>query len=240
MPISSLLLSSLGGTLAGGGGGGLANIAGGLLGGVTGFFQRRKAKKALSNLQRPQYQIPNEILQNQKQAELAANEGLPAEQYAKGMQDISRRQNELLSGATSRRSGLMALPALQQQSNDATLNLNIANANAKKANRQILYGINNQVAGYRDKAFDINQMQPYQRDYNYNMQLLGAGNQNMFSGAEKFLGGVLGSGNPFGIGGNASSGGSRKMTSGKANAPTYYGDYSPNSDYSSFETGYPS
>ena len=116
MPVASMLMSSLGGSSGGSGGGGvgqaLANTGSGLLSGVVGFFQRRKAKKALASLQRPEYQIPNEVLQNQKMAEKAASEGLPSQQYNQATQNIQRQQSRALSAATSRRGGLMALPGL--------------------------------------------------------------------------------------------------------------------------------
>lgn len=193
MPVSSLLMSSLSGS-GGQGGGGIgqstANMASGLLSGITGFFQRRKAKRELAKLHRPEYTVPNEILQNQKMAQQAASEGLPSQQYNQAMQNIQRQQNRALTAAGSRRSALMALPGIQQQANDQLLNLDINDAQAKMANRQRLYGINSQVAGYRDKAFDLNKLTPYNEDKNYYMGLLGAGNSNLLAGADKFLGGA--------------------------------------------------
>lgn len=231
MPVSTLLMSSLSSGMMGGNtqGQGIANIASGLLSGVTGFFQRRQAKKALSKLIRPQYEIPNEILENQKKAEMAANEGLPSAQYNQAMQNIQRQQNRALTAASDRRGGLMALPGLQQQANDTQLNLDVKNAEQRLKNQQQLYGINSQVAGYKDKAWNINKMQPYERDYQYNMGLLGAGNQNLLSGADKLLGGsglLLSNG----IGGRK-----RSMTTSNSNSPSYYNGYSSNSDYSDFE-----
>lgn len=248
MAVSSMLPM----LMSGGGGGGqggsglfgqvtqsMANIGSGLLGGAVGYFQRRAAKKALSKLQRPEYEIPNEILENQKRAQMAANEGLPSAQYNQAMQNIQRQQNRALTSASDRRGGLMALPGLQQQANDSLLNLDVKNAEQRLKNQQQLYGINSQVAGYKDKQWDINKMQPYQRDYTYNMQLLGQGNQNMFAGADKLLGGLAlagSSGSNFGSGlFGSGSGNGRRMTAGKTNSPTYYGG---NQDYSGFETGY--
>lgn len=193
MPVSTMLISSMMGGAGGGGSSaasGAANIAGGLVSGVTGFFQRRKAKRELAKLHRPTYEIPNEIMQNQKMAQQAANEGLPSEQYNQAMQGIERRQSQALNAAGGRRGALMSLPGIQQQSNDQTLNLNVQNAQAKMNNRQQLYGINSQVGGYRDKAFDINKMQPYKEDKNYYMNMLAAGDQNLLGGADKILGGA--------------------------------------------------
>lgn len=243
MPVASMLMSSMGSS--GGGGGGISNIgqsttnmASGLLSGITGFFQRRKAKRALANLKRPEYQIPEEVLRSQKLAEQAAAEGLPSQQYNQAQQNIQRQQNRAISMAADRRSGLMALPGIQQSSNDALLNLDVKDAQARMANQQKLYGILGQTAQYRDKAFDINKMQPYERDYNYYQSLLGAGNQNLLAGADKFIGGagMLLSGAGGSGGGSGSS--SRKMKVGKTSEPTYYNDYGSGSNYSGFETGF--
>jgi|SRR6478735_263848 len=233
MPVTSLLMSSLmAGDTGNGKGAGLANIAGGLVSGVTGFFQRRKAKRELSKLQRPEYAIPNEIMQNQKMAQLAASEGLPSQQYNNAMKNIQRSQANALSGAIDRRSALMALPKLQQQANDAYGKLDVADANARMNNQRQLYGINSQVAGYRDKAFDINQMQPYQEKKNYYNSLLGAGNQNLMSGIDKAASGVgLLVGGGFG-------GGKKKSASSTGSAPAYYNGYSSGSDYGQIENQY--
>lgn len=191
------------GALFGPVGSGIGAVAGGLISGITGLFQKHKANKLLANLHRPQYVIPNEVLQNQKQAQLNANQGLPSEQYNQGMQNIARQQNSALQRATDRRGGLLAVAGTQQAGNDASLNLDVANANARLKNQNTLYGVNNQVAGYRDKAFQINQMQPYQQDRSYAMGLLGAGNQNLVSGIDKVASGALMAG---GRGGSSSYG----------------------------------
>jgi len=231
MPVSSLLI----GSLMGGGGGGqsAANIAGGLLGGITGFFQRRKAKKELSKLIQPTYSIPQEILRNQKMAEQAANEGMPSQQYNNAMKNIQRTQSNLLAGATDRRSSLMALPKLQQQSNDATGNLDAQDATMRMQNQRQLYGINNTVAQFRDKEFQLNQLNPYNEKKQYYNSLLGAGNQNMLGGADKLLGGVAGA--VFGGRDNGwmNSSGKSYGSNGKAktNAPGYYNGYGANSTY---------
>lgn len=229
MPVSSLLMGSMMGS---GGGGGIPNIASGLVSGVAGFFQRRAAKKMLRNLNRPQYTIPEEITKSQKMAEMSASEGLPSAQYNKAMQNIQRQQTNSVAAAQDRRSALMALPKIQQAATDAALNLDVADANARLQNQKTLYGVSGQTAQYKDKAFQINQMQPYQEKYQYAQSLLGAGNQNLIGGIDKLLGG--GASLLFGGGG----GSARKMTSGATGSPTYYNGYNSGSNYSDFETGY--
>lgn len=234
MPVASLLMGSLSSSGGGGQGAGqgVANIGSGLLSGITGYFQRRKAKKMLKGLQQPTYVIPNEILQNQKMAQQAAAEGIPSQQYSNAMRNFRQTEADALASARDRRSALMALPKIQQQTSVNIGNLDAQDAAVRQQNQRTLYGINSQVAGYRDKAFDINQMRPYQRDYSYAMGLLGAGNQNLLSGADKIIagGGQL----MYGAGG----GGGKKKRSGDGSSgePQYYGGYGPDSDYSGFET----
>lgn len=193
MPVSSILMGSLmgGGGSGGGPGQGLANIAGGLIGGITGFFQKRKGKQLLKAAgEQPIYNIPQEILRNQKQAELNAQEGMPSQQYNNAMKNIQRSQTNALASSMDRRSALMALPRLQQQANDAYGNLDAQSAQMRRQNQQTLYNIGNTTAQYRDKAWNTNELQPWQRKYSYAQNLIGAGNQNFTAGLEKLVGGV--------------------------------------------------
>lgn len=189
MPISSILMGSL---LGGGGPGqGIANAAGGLIGLGTGLFQKSKAKKLLKAAgDQPLYNIPQEVLRNQKQAELNAAEGMPSQQYNNAMKNIQTAQTNALSSSLDRRSALMALPRIQRAANNAYGNLDAQDAQMRRQNQQTLYNVGNTTAQYRDKQWNYNQLQPWQRKYNYGMQLLGAGNQNFMSGLDKFIGGV--------------------------------------------------
>ncbi len=216
MPVASLLMSSLSssGSSGGGGGQGIPNIGGGIISGLTGFFQRRKAKKMLAGLQRPEYVIPNEEFENKRRAEIAANEGMPSQQYTNAMNSFQRNQAAALSSSLDRKSALMALPKIQQQTNDQMANLDAQDAVMRMQNQRTLYGINSRIGQYRDKAFEINKMQPYQRDYDYAMGLLGAGNQNLMGGLEKL---VAGAGQLYSDNGTSIGGSSGK----KKNKPNY-------------------
>lgn len=233
MPVSSILMSSL---LSGGGnapGQGAANIASGLLGGITGLFQKRKGKKLLQAAgEQPLYNIPQEILRNQKQAELNAQEGLPSQQYNNAMKNIQASQRNALSSSLDRRSALMALPSIQRAANNAYGNLDSQDAQARRQNQQTLYNVGNTTAQYRDKQWNYNMLQPWQRKYNYGMQLMGAGNQNLVGGIDKFASGaglLLGGANFKGFGG-----GKKKV------APNYISNsegYAPDGIYMDGEPG---
>lgn len=173
-----------------------ANILGGALKSIIGGGQKRKARKMLAELQYPIEQIPSEYTQNQIQAQINAKKGLPSEQYQQAMQNIQRSQMAALRSANDRRGGLAAISSIQQGTNDANLNLDVANAKARLANQNTLYGINNQVAAVKRDLFQKNIRDKYNRDYNYAMGLLGAGNQNFAAGLDSGIAGLglLGSG----------------------------------------------
>lgn len=215
-------------------------IAGGLqaLGGIGsalfGGGQRRRAKRALANLPYPVYDIPKEVFQNKSLATQMASEGMPSQQYAQGQQNILRQQNNAIRSAQDRRSGIGLIDKIQRASNDATLNLDVEDAKMKQQNQRQLMDVNNQVAGYRDKAFDWNKKNKYLQDRAYYMSQLGAGNQNIMSGVDRFLGGATNA-----LGGLLGGGGSRRFSGGGGNGgPTYYNGYSGSSSYGDFETNY--
>lgn len=178
---------------------GIAGLASGLISGIAGIGQKRKANKWLNSHQQPMESVPAEVLQNQSNAIRDAAQGMPSEQYAQAMKNIQRQQLMALRGANDRRGGLMALSGIQQAGNDALLNLDAKSAAIRMANKQNLQNVNNQVAGWKDKVWQNNINNPYQRDRNYNMSLLGMGNQNLFGGLDKGLAGLGGIGmNLFG------------------------------------------
>jgi len=55
--------------------------------------------------------------------------------------------------------------------------------------------VNAQVAGARNTAFDWNQRNRYQQQYQYGMGLLGVGNQNVVHGIDTGVAGLMRSGN---------------------------------------------
>jgi len=199
-----------------------ANAASGLISGITGLIQKGKANKMLKKLQYPTESMPNEIIQNQRLAQTRAAEGLPSEQYNQAMKNIQRQQLMALRGAHDRRGGLGSLSAIQQGTNDSTLNLDVANAQQRLANEGQLMNVNNQVAGWKSRLFNSNVRDKYNRDYNYAMGLLGMGNQNLVGGIDKISAGGLGllsGGGGFGGG----QGSEAQMFGGSGLSPEAYG-----------------
>lgn len=169
---------------------GIASIASGLIGGIFSLGQKAKANRLLANLKRPDYNIPQEVMDNQSIAKNRANSGLPAQQYAQAMQNIERQRNASLNTLNSRRSLLAGIGRVQQGATDATVGLDVADAKQKIANEQGLMKANTQVAGFKDKQWDWNKRQKYEQDFQYGMSLLGSGNQNMLNSVDKLAAGA--------------------------------------------------
>lgn len=155
-------------------------------GAIIGANQKKKGN-ALMNSPYPNMPIPKEILDNQERAKMAATEGLPSQVYQNAMKNIQRNTNSAIRTATNRRGGLGLVGTINREANDAMGNLDMADAKQIVANRNQLYDVNNQVAGWRNRQWDWNQRQKYQRDYDYGLQLVGAGNANQGNAFDTIL-----------------------------------------------------
>lgn len=182
--------------------GGIAQGVSGIISGIAGISQKREGNRLLKRA--GEEQVPTELIQNQRLAQQRAGEGLPSDQYNQAMRNIQRQQLMALRGAHDRRGGLGALTGIQQQSNDALLNLDVADANKKLENERFAMGVNNQVGNFKHNIWE--------RKYNYAQGLRGYGNQNLIGGLDKLAAaggslayGLQGSGGGIG---NAPQGGS--------------------------------
>lgn len=207
--------------------GGGAQLVGGLIKSLRGGKQRREGKRILRDNPMPEYAIPGEITQ-------AAAEGMPSEQYQQAMTNIQRQQANAIQQAQNRRGGLASVGTIQANTNNATLGLDAADAQARQQNRL-------RLAQYKDKAWDWNKRQKYERNYQYGMNLLGAGNENLYGGIDQGLAGVgQGASSLIGNGGGlfGSGGGSRGGSAPTAGSTTYYNGYNANSGYGDFQSEY--
>lgn len=186
--------------------GAVAGAVGGLINAGVGIAQRHKGKKLLSELgDQPIETIPNEVLQNQKMAQLSANTGLPSEQYNQAMKNIQRQQMIALKGAGDRRGGLLTTSTNQQAADDAVGKLDVADAQARIGNQKTLYTVNNQVGSWKDKLFKQNVLNPYMTKQNYAYSLLGIGNNNATTGLDQLAGAGALYGAAGGFGGRKSN-----------------------------------
>jgi hypothetical protein len=152
--------------------------------GVTGASQYLKGRKAAKNLKRPEYEIPQEVQQNVNTAQQLAYQGLPASVKKAYNQSIGRSGQAALAQLDSRQGGLAGLGNIVQAQSDAALNLAGADAQAKLAGTQQMMSAKNVLAQYRDKKFDVNQLQPYYEDSDAAAALKGAGMQNVMGAVD--------------------------------------------------------
>ena len=152
---------------------------------LFGGIQAGIGASKLKNLNRPTYTVPEEIKKNLSESELMALEGLPAEQKQQYIQNIQRSQQTAMKGLETRKAGLAGIPALLQSQNDAFTNLLTMDATQKLQNKMLVQQNRNTLAGYKDKEFDINKMQPYQEKSAEAQALIGSGVQNIFGGLDQ-------------------------------------------------------
>ncbi len=182
--------------------GAIAQGVGGLIKGGIGIFQNAKANKMLKKLQYPTMSVPSAIRENKVQAELDANVGLPSEQYNNAMKNIQRNQvNSLAYGANSRM-GLGLVSALNDNANNATAELDAADAAARMSNKAALRGVNSELGNWQHQVWKNNVKDKYDRDYEYAMNLKGAGRQNTMSGVDSLAAAGLSFGQSGGFKGN--------------------------------------
>lgn len=144
-----------------------------------------KKQIAAANAERPMEQTPQAVLDNQALAQQNANTGLPSAQYNVAMQNIKNQQMQALSSSSDRRGGLALVGQIQAQGNNANENLDAANSAQRLKNDSTLMGVNSEVGGYQNKAWENNYNDKYKNDYNYAMGLLGSGNANITSGVDQ-------------------------------------------------------
>ena len=151
---------------------------------AIGIGQAVAGYSKLKNLTRPEYQIPSEIEQNMSEAELMSYYGMPDAQKQSYMQNIQRSGQQALSGTADRKGGLGMVSAIQQNQQDSYSNLLSADVQQRMQNIQNAQNMRSVMAGYKDKAFQMNEMQPYQQDYAEAQGLIGAGMQNFMGGLQ--------------------------------------------------------
>lgn len=134
--------------------------------------QGAKQKRAAARLQQ---ETDQQEASNLSDARRMALTGLPAEQYQAALQNIYRNQSAGLGALRDRRSALAGVPALQQTTNDALMNLASQDANARRSAERVALQQGNRVAGLTGQRA-ANMLQSGQ-------QMTGAAMNNVFNAA---------------------------------------------------------
>jgi len=161
---------------------GLGITAGaGLLKGVAGLFQQGKAKKMRKGLKDPGYVIPEEYSKNLGIAENMAKSGMPSEQYNQAQTNIQRGSQAGLRQLGRMSNPFAAIQGLARGQQEAGLNLDVANANARRQNILGAMGARREMAGQKLAKQQYAQ-QSYMDKMNQANALTGAGWQNIGGG----------------------------------------------------------
>jgi hypothetical protein len=127
--------------------------------------------------ERPEYQIPEEVYQSLTLAQRQAFEGLPAEQKQQFVENLRAMQTTGLGQLSDRKSGLAGVGQLASTATQGYRDLLSADVAARQANIQGYQQQLGEMAGYRDLAYQTNQLQPWQEQVEYGRAMRGAGIQ---------------------------------------------------------------
>lgn len=156
----------------------LAGI-GALAKGVTGIVQGAKANRIDRNNARPTQVVQNEYYQNLAQAEMMAQQGLPAAEYNLVQQGINRNQSGVLRTLGRSANPGSGLAAVLRASNDANLRLNAQSGAVRQQNQRGVMQQRQIMAGQKQEAFDWNEKSQYLAKAAKAQALRGAGAQNL-------------------------------------------------------------
>ena len=148
----------------------------------TGIYQTYQGNKLANSMERPDYSIPQEQLDNLTDSQIQALRGLPEEQRQQYMENIMRSAQTSISALGDRKAGLAGMSGVQQQQNDAYKNLLSMDAQKREENERNLQATRNTMSEYKDKQFQMNEMQPFKDTMAAAEGLQGAGIFNMTEG----------------------------------------------------------
>ena len=159
----------------------LISAAPAALKGIQGLAQGAKGSKLAKKNIRPTYEIPKEFQQNLAIAENMGRVGLPQQQYTQGLQNIQRGQS-----AGLRQLGRMgrggSVAGLARAGMDATLGLDVADANARMRNQQSAMGYRSLMGQQQLAKQQYDKFAKYEEEAAAAEALQGAGRQNVMGG----------------------------------------------------------
>lgn len=171
----------------------LGLIAGGVLGAGEigyGLYEQNKARKAAAANIMPQYQIPGEEFQNLSLAESQAGQGMSAASRQQLYQNTANTQGQSIDAILRGGGDANSISNLASNTQNQLNNTAIYDDKARLANLQNLQSARARVSASRDKAYQVNQYQPWaNRAQAISQQLQGS--QNMInSGINTFSQGL--------------------------------------------------
>ena len=189
---------------------GVAVVGGGIKM-YQGYQQKKKGQAMEAGLDKPEFEIPAETLQNQKIAEQMARQGIPEEQRRKFIEDQQRASQAAMRSSSDRRGGLGIISQIQGTQDRSSLQLLQQDVQARRENMMTAMQARETVAGYKQKRFE-HQYNEYSSDLDYARAQVGAGMQNQQAGMESMISGAGQGVAGFSAGGGFSGGGDAATT----------------------------
>lgn len=151
----------------------------------TGLYQMYKGNKLAKEAEAMQqdYKTPQVIEDSLTNAQIRALEGMPAEQKAELLQNIENSSQSGIKALKDRKAGISGVELINRTEQDSYLNLASQDASMKLGAEANLQGVQQNYAGYKDKEYDINVLQPYMAKLGAGKDMKGAGMQNAFNTA---------------------------------------------------------
>jgi len=152
----------------------IGGVVGGAAGLIGGLSKKKKRDEAAKNVHRPDYQIPQEVFQNQAMYEaMAKSSRVPGQANIENQigQNTAQSINASQKAAGSSADALASVGKIQQNALNQYGQLGQMGAEFQQQNIDKLAAARGETADYRQQAFDYNKNQPYQIAFGQNQKL---------------------------------------------------------------------
>lgn len=159
-----------------------ASLVAGGLSSAFGAYQYLQGQQLAKQAKRPTYEIPMELKNKLTSAQMAALEGMSEQERKQYLDNLQRVANFQMSEMGSRKAGLVGAAELGQTQADALTKLAVESENMRRENQRYLGSVQSEMAGEKQKEFELNKLAPYQSQVAAAEAMKGAGIQNVWSG----------------------------------------------------------
>lgn len=167
--------------------------AGALIKGVTGLVQTLRARKLEKQNPFVTEQANSLLEQNAAQAKERSRSGLPQQQYRNAVNNIGKNQAGGVRALMRSANPGAGLASMIRAGNDASINLDIADANAVQGNQRFSMQQNQVLAQEQNRVWNWNKRERYMQKLAQSEAMKGAGMQNMMGAANDVVGmGMMG------------------------------------------------
>lgn len=150
----------------------------------TNIKQRKNFNEAQKN--RPEYEIPESLKDAYGEAQRQYEFGeIPG--YSEMMGRIGQSEANAVDAAQQGGNALGMIPLIQANTNKASQDLEVANADFRQSNLDRVLRMSQAMSAAEDREFQMNDMAPWRSEYNFNQNMTGLSNQ-MFTSAIDNLG----------------------------------------------------